>query len=136
MRVQKLVPRLAVATLGTAAFAAAAGSAPPPDGLAVARAFREAHAPRIVREFAELLAIPNVASDTVNIRRNAELLRDELAAAGAAAELLELEGAPPVVFGRIDVPGATRTLALYVHNGWDGYAYDHADWADAKVTCG
>ena len=96
------------------------------DGLALARAYRTAHGPRIVRDYAGLLAVPNVASDEANIRRNAEILRAKLAELGASAELVEHPGAPPVVFGRLDVPGATRTLALYVH--YDGQPADPAKW--------
>src|ERR1700686_297590 len=36
------------------------------------RDYRTDHEDRIVRELAEFLAIPNVASDTPNIQRNAE----------------------------------------------------------------
>src|SRR5215207_8047080 len=40
----------------------------------VARRYRESHEAEIAREFSELLAIPNVASDDANIRRNAAAL--------------------------------------------------------------
>jgi len=33
------------------------------------------------------------------------------------------------------VTGAT-SLQLLVTNGGDNMNYDHADWADAKLTCG
>ena len=33
----------------------------------------------------------------------------------------------------IDVTGKT-TLRLYVTNGGDGYSYDHADWANARLS--
>jgi beta-galactosidase len=37
----------------------------------------------------------------------------------------------------IDVPIAgARRLALVVEDGGDGNSNDHADWADAHVTCG
>ncbi|MCM2269012.1 MAG: M20/M25/M40 family metallo-hydrolase [Thermoanaerobaculia bacterium] len=114
----------ALGLTGLLVFAAAAAAAG--DGLALARAHRERHAAAIVREYAELLRLPNVATNLADVRRVAETLRDRLAALGARAELLELEGAPPVVFGRIDVPGATRTLALYVH--YDGQPADPAQW--------
>lgn len=111
----------AVAFLLVAAPLAAAG-----DGLAVARAYRERHAAAIVRDYAALLALPNVAADAANIRRNAEVLRDRLTGLGVRAELLEIAGAPPVVFGRLDAPGATRTVALYVH--YDGQPADPTKW--------
>jgi acetylornithine deacetylase/succinyl-diaminopimelate desuccinylase-like protein/endonuclease/exonuclease/phosphatase family metal-dependent hydrolase len=99
-----------------------------PDPIEVARAYRDEHGPRILREFAELLAIPNVASDSVGIRRNADHLVERLAAHGVQAELLTLPGtgAPPIVYGRLDVPGATRTLGIYVH--YDGQPADPEEW--------
>ena len=45
---------------------------------------------------------------------------------GAAVELLRVAGAPPVVFGRIEVPGATQTLALYAH--YDGQPANPDEW--------
>jgi acetylornithine deacetylase/succinyl-diaminopimelate desuccinylase-like protein len=79
----------------------------------------------IVAELIELLAIPNVASDRPNIRRNAEHLRSMLARRGFAAELLETEG-NPLVYGELKVPGATRTLLLYSH--YDGQPVAAAAW--------
>ncbi len=91
------------------------------------RAYRVAHEGAIVREFAELLALPNLASDSVGIRRNASHLVEMLRRRGVTARLLELEGAPPVVFGELRSPGATRTLVLYAH--YDGQPVDSAQWA-------
>jgi acetylornithine deacetylase/succinyl-diaminopimelate desuccinylase-like protein/pimeloyl-ACP methyl ester carboxylesterase len=98
------------------------------DAVAISRDYRDQHGPRIVRAFAELLAIPNVASDSVNIGRNAARIAALLAAQGARTELLTLPGtnAPPIVYGRIDVPGATRTVGVYVH--YDGQPADPIQW--------
>lgn len=93
------------------------------------RVFRETHGPRILREYADLLAIPNVRSDSAGIWRNAELIRDELSRRGVEARLLTLPGANPIVFGQLRVPGATRTLGLYVH--YDGQPADPANWTHA-----
>ena len=95
-------------------------------GADVARGFREANGPRILREYAEFLSIPNVASDSVGIWRNAEHVRSELGERGVDARLLTLPGANPIVFGELRVPGATRTLGLYVH--YDGQPADPANW--------
>ncbi|MEM7356442.1 MAG: M20/M25/M40 family metallo-hydrolase [Acidobacteriota bacterium] len=88
--------------------------------------YRQANEAAILSDFAQLLRLPNVASDTVNIRRNAEYIRDELAQRGVHAELWELEGAPPIVFGELEAPGAERTLGIYVH--YDGQPVDEAKW--------
>jgi acetylornithine deacetylase/succinyl-diaminopimelate desuccinylase-like protein len=87
------------------------------------RAPREA---AIVREFTELLALPNLAADSLNIRRNAALLLRMLEARGVKARLLEAPGSPPAVYGELVVPGATRTVVLYAH--YDGQPVDTARW--------
>jgi len=96
------------------------------DGLAVARSYRQANGARILSEFAEFLALPNVASDSLGIHKNAAHIRDALLELGVDAELLTLPGAPPIVFGELRVPGATRTLGLYVH--YDGQPADSTRW--------
>ena len=79
----------------------------------------------IVGELLELLAIPNVAADKANIRRNAEHLRTMLGRHGFAAEILETSG-NPLVYGALDVQGATRTILFYCH--YDGQPVDPAKW--------
>ena len=46
---------------------------------------------------------------------------------GVKTRLLEEAGAPPVVFGEIETPGATRTLVFYAH--YDGQPLDPKEWA-------
>ncbi len=91
-----------------------------------ARAWREEHGARILRDYAELLAIPNVTLDRSGIRRNAERIRALFAERGASMELLELKGANPVIFGTLAAPGARRTLGIYVH--YDGQPVDPSRW--------
>jgi acetylornithine deacetylase/succinyl-diaminopimelate desuccinylase-like protein len=98
-------------------------------GPEAARALRDAQGPRILREYAEFLSLPNVASDSVGIWRNASHIRDELAKRGVNSRLLTLPGANPIVYGEWLVPGATRTLGLYVH--YDGQPADPANWTHA-----
>jgi len=95
-------------------------------GVEAARTFRDENGPRILADYAELLSIPNVASDSVGIWENAAYIRDALEDRGVDARLLTLPGANPIVFGEIDVPGATRTLGLYVH--YDGQPADTSRW--------
>lgn len=91
-----------------------------------ARTYRAAHEVEILREFADLLAIPNLASDSENIRKNAERVSALLARRGVSTELLESPGAPPVVYGELKAPGARRTVVLYAH--YDGQPVDPAKW--------
>jgi acetylornithine deacetylase/succinyl-diaminopimelate desuccinylase-like protein len=92
-----------------------------------ARQYREAHERAIIDEYFQLLSIPNVATDQVNIRRNADLIVAMLKKRDVAARLVELTGANPVVFGEIRTPGATRTIVLYAH--YDGQPLDPKEWA-------
>jgi len=71
----------------------------------------------ILQEYFDFLALPNVSDDTVNIRRNAEFIRDMLARRGVDARIMETAG-NPVVYGELLAPGATRTLLFYAH--YDG----------------
>lgn len=88
-------------------------------------AWVDAHQKAIVTELVETLAIPNVAADRANIRRNAEHLRALLAKRGFSAELLETSG-NPLVFGALTTPGGARTVLFYCH--YDGQPVDPAAW--------
>src|SRR3954469_25423678 len=111
---------LVCAVVGPLAFAAH-GFAQPPDG---ERYVRE-HQPAIVREFMDLVAIPNVRSDLANIKRNAEFLRQMLDRRGMKAEVWETPSTP-LVYGERLVPGAARTILFYIH--FDGQPVDKAGW--------
>jgi len=143
-RVPHLTAALLVATAATAATAARLPAqlptqlptqppaqpapVPPPDSLlASVRAYRAAHGGAILRELAGLLAIPNLATDSANIRRNAAALVTMLERRGVRARLLDGAGGPPAVYGELQVPGATRTVVLYAH--YDGQPVDTAQWA-------
>jgi acetylornithine deacetylase/succinyl-diaminopimelate desuccinylase-like protein len=79
----------------------------------------------IVTELVDLLAIPNVAADRENIRKNATRLREMLAKRGLTAEILETAG-NPLVWGEMRAAGATRTLLIYAH--YDGQPVNPKDW--------
>lgn len=99
------------------------------EALKAARSYREANGAAILQGFAELLRLPNVASDLVNIRRNAEYIAAAFEKRGASMRLLELPGAPPVVFGELNAKGASKTLLVYVH--YDGQPADPTRWRHA-----
>ncbi|MBC8028579.1 MAG: M20/M25/M40 family metallo-hydrolase [Pyrinomonadaceae bacterium] len=92
------------------------------------REYRRAHEHEILKEFMELLAIPNVASDRENIRRNAAALVAMMQRRKLQPRLLEASdpAAPPAVYGEWKTPGATRTLIFYAH--YDGQPTDPRNW--------
>ena len=92
------------------------------------REYRRANEHAILKEFMELLAIPNVASDSENIRRNAAALMAMMERRKLKPRLLEASDktAPPAVYGEWKTPGATRTLIFYAH--YDGQPTDPRQW--------
>ncbi len=110
----------ALILIGTSAFADPAATAKQ------ARTWRANHEHEILAEFSDLLSIPNLASDTTNIQRNADAIREMCEKRGLVAKLLTLEGAPPVVVANLTVPNAKRTIAFYAH--YDGQPVDTSQW--------
>ena len=92
------------------------------------RDYRRAHEQQIIDEFTRLLAIPNVASDRENIRRNAQFILEMMQRRGLNPRLLETKSkdTPPAVYGEWKVPGATRSIILYAH--YDGQPVDPKQW--------
>jgi acetylornithine deacetylase/succinyl-diaminopimelate desuccinylase-like protein len=54
--------------------------------------------------------------DPAHVRSSAELTRDLLSSAGAAARLLEADGAHPAVLAHVDGPAGAPTVLLYAHH--------------------
>ncbi len=108
-----------IATLALFAAAPAAASA---------ESWLGANKQALLREYVELLAIPNVASNNADIRRNAEHISAMMARRGLSPRLLESEDlkAPPLIYGEWRVPGAKRTLILYAH--YDGQPVTPEQW--------
>jgi acetylornithine deacetylase/succinyl-diaminopimelate desuccinylase-like protein len=92
-----------------------------------ARRYRQAHERAIVDEFIALLSIPNVAHRLADMRRNAAHITRMFEQRGVQTRLLEVEGAPPVVYGELRVPGARQTILFYAH--YDGQPVDPSQWA-------
>ncbi len=88
------------------------------------------HEADIMNEFISFLSIPNVASDSVNIRRNADFIMNMMKKRGIGnVQLLNADNpsAPPAVYGEVKVPGAISTIVLYAH--YDGQPVNPLQWA-------
>lgn len=96
------------------------------------REYRKANEHQILKEFTTLLSIPNVASDTQNIRRNAALIVEMMKQRGLNPRLLEAStpNAPPAVYGEWKTPGAQRTILVYAH--YDGQPTDPKQWTGTQ----
>jgi acetylornithine deacetylase/succinyl-diaminopimelate desuccinylase-like protein len=113
---------MALGMVVAAPFIAGAQSVTP-----AVRAWRQQHESEIVRELADLVAIPDVARDHANILKNAAMIRTMLERRGITARILDNGDAPPAVFGELRAPGATRTVGLYAH--YDGQPVNPPEWA-------
>jgi len=91
------------------------------------REYRQKNEAKIVRELVDFLAIPNVATDDANIRRNAQHILAMLAQRGIQGVLLESPtGGPPAVFASLPAPGAKKTIVMYAH--YDGQPVVASEW--------
>jgi acetylornithine deacetylase/succinyl-diaminopimelate desuccinylase-like protein len=120
-----ILKRVLMTSATTIALLSAAGVFAQAGLQTTVRSWIDAHQQQILGELLDLLAIPNVAADRANIRRNAEHLREMFAKRGFASEVLETSG-NPLVFASLAVPGAARTLLLYCH--YDGQPVDPRAW--------
>ena len=127
----RLLPISALLLLGTSPLLAQRATGA--DAVrAPVREWRIRNEPSVLRELASLLAIPNLATDSVSIRRNADTLVAMLTRRGITARRLETPGSPPAVYGELRVPGARRTIVMYAH--YDGQPVDPARWATPPWT--
>jgi acetylornithine deacetylase/succinyl-diaminopimelate desuccinylase-like protein len=121
---------LLIVILPAQALAQKSSPSPPAQVAQAVRDYRMDNEDRIVRELSEFLAIPNVASDTPNIQKNAAHLVEMLEARGIETHLLPITGRGPVVFGKLISAEVERTVIFYAH--YDGQPVDPAAWTDGK----
>jgi cysteinylglycine-S-conjugate dipeptidase len=84
--------------------------------------------PRVIDELSSLVEIPSVGYegyDPANVRASAERTRDVLGASGVDADLLEIEGGHPSVFGNAGA-GRAKTALLYAHHDVQPAAHPEA----------
>jgi acetylornithine deacetylase/succinyl-diaminopimelate desuccinylase-like protein len=94
------------------------------------RKFSQLNAGKIISEYSEFLALPNVAADPVNLKKNAAFIMKMMTNRGIKnVQLLEAStpGVPAAVYGEVIVPNATQTIVFYAH--YDGQPVDPTQWA-------
>jgi acetylornithine deacetylase/succinyl-diaminopimelate desuccinylase-like protein len=110
------------------AAAVAPAFAQQPNPLEAVRRYTERNAAAIVLELRDLLAIPNVAADRDNIRRNAQALVAMLQKRGVTARIIET-GGPPIVYGEVG-DASLPTILFYCH--YDGQPVEPSRWSQAN----
>ena len=115
----KRVLILAVATLAVAATTQ--------ETVARVRSWRVEHEKPILHELFDFLAIPNVATNQNDIRRNADALTRMFERRRFAPEILSTgTGTSPLVVAERRLPNVRRTITFYFH--YDGQPVDPAEW--------
>jgi acetylornithine deacetylase/succinyl-diaminopimelate desuccinylase-like protein len=97
------------------------------DYMEAVRTYRRAHEHEIIKEYVQLLSIPNVSSDQANVRKNAEFIQIMMTKRGIDTRIMETAG-NPVIYGELRVKDAERTLMFYVH--YDGQPVDPSKWTE------
>jgi acetylornithine deacetylase/succinyl-diaminopimelate desuccinylase-like protein len=94
------------------------------------RTWRQGQDTALIREFVRFLAIPDVASDSANIQKNAAFI-EQMMRVRKIGQVRPLSGRsngyPPAVYGEVLVPGAKQTIGFYAH--YDGQPVNPAQWA-------
>jgi acetylornithine deacetylase/succinyl-diaminopimelate desuccinylase-like protein len=107
---------------------AAASSASVEDVLADVREFRTANEVRILADFRELLAMPNVSANLADMDRNAEWISAYLEDRGFNTTTVSAARAPYIIAERLSA-GAVKTILIYAH--FDGQPVAPDDWSSA-----
>lgn len=121
------IPRAVVASaiLGALAFPIVATAQQPLRPLI--DSWRKANERPIIDEAFALLSIPNVASDSNDIARNAAFLTRAFGKRGVALTALRAPtGGSPALYGELLTRGATRTVVYYAH--YDGQPVASGGW--------
>ena len=94
------------------------------------RDYGSKNAGSIINEFSEFLTISNVAADAEGQQKTAAYIMSMMNKRGIdKVQLLNATtaGVPPVVYGEVLTPGATKTVIFYAH--YDGQPVNPAQWA-------
>ncbi|QMV72697.1 M20/M25/M40 family metallo-hydrolase [Comamonas piscis] len=114
--------KFATLTLLSAALCAAGlAQAASPSDAAVQKASSAS-----LREWIEVLALPNDSNVAADIEKNAQWFKAALDKRGFQTQLLPNQGKPMVLATLPPVPGATKTVLFYAH--MDGQAVTPSEW--------
>lgn len=94
--------------------------------------YRKANEHKLLKEYLQLLSIPNIASDSTHILKNADFIMGLMREKGIEkVQLLEAGKtetfAPPAIYGEVSVPNAKRTIVFYAH--YDGQPVNPLQWS-------
>ncbi|MBS1661906.1 MAG: M20/M25/M40 family metallo-hydrolase [Bacteroidetes bacterium] len=93
------------------------------------RSWRQQQEQTIINEFVSFLALPNVASDSGNIQKNADFIEKMMRDRNIGnVQLLQTGRYPPAIYGEVLTPGAKETIGFYAH--YDGQPVNPAQWAE------
>jgi acetylornithine deacetylase/succinyl-diaminopimelate desuccinylase-like protein len=95
------------------------------------KAYVDANAHQIMADFRDFLSMPNVASDTEDMMKNARWITDYIGKRGFESEIVSAGGAPYVIAEK-KVAGATKTVLIYAH--FDGQPVAPENWATPPFT--
>ena len=101
------------------------------DVVAAINDYRGAHEKVIVKDFIDLLAMPNVADNVADMDRNADYITELLVARGFATRRLKAGGAP-YIYAELKSPGAAETILIYAH--FDGQPVQEENWANPPFS--
>ncbi len=87
--------------------------------------YRSANEIRIIKDFVELLSMPNVAVDLADMERNADHITGLLESRGFSTQRLNAGGAP-YIYAELLQPGAIETILIYAH--FDGQPVQEENW--------
>lgn len=78
-------------------------------------AWIDGHADEAVADLQELVRQPSISAQGVGLRECAQLVREQMRRDGLDADLHELDGGPPVVFGQMKSDASAKTMLCYSH---------------------
>ena len=118
--------RLLLLATALVAMPAAAQFEPSPRRVVEAvNEYRRAHESEIIRDFVDLLSMPNVALDIDDMTVNAARITELLKSRGFTTQTLQSGGAP-YVYAELSNPRATETVLIYAH--FDGQPVQEENW--------